>query len=134
VTSETACKVVFAFGANDTTVEDGDLRVPSNRSRDALGALLEQADKLGLRAFVVGPAPVDDEEQNERIAALSNSFSALCADCNVPFVDVVGTLRRHSSAWRREVVEGDGAHPGAGGYEELAGLVIDGGWMDWVER
>ena len=34
---------------------------------------------------------------------------------------------RASAAWTRDAAEGDGAHPGAAGYSELAELV----WPQW---
>jgi acyl-CoA thioesterase-1 len=124
-------RVVFSFGVNDTTLEDERPRVEGERSLGALGKALERADDLGLTALVVGPAPVDDEDQNERIAALSQGFAAICADKSAPFVDIVGELR-NSPVWREEVATDDGAHPGAAGYELLAELVLAEGWLEWL--
>jgi hypothetical protein len=31
-----------------------------------------------------------------------------------------------------EIAAGDGAHPGAGGYEAITGLLLDGGLLAWL--
>ena len=126
-------RVVFSFGVNDTTAEDGELRVGPAQSAESLDSMLGQARSLGLPVLVLGPAPVDDEEQNDRIAALSQGFAAICRDRSVPFVDVVGELR-DSKVWREEVAADDGAHPGAEGYALLAQLVLSSGWLDWLSE
>ena len=125
-------RVVFSFGVNDTTLEGGECRVEASDSLEALAKILSRADSLELQTLIVGPAPVDDEEQNDRIAALSQGFATICAERSVPFVDIVGALR-DSKVWRREVAGDDGAHPGGAGYGLLAELVLAAGWLDWLE-
>lgn len=123
---------VLSFGANDTTVEDGAIRVPQERSCAALAAILEQAAGMGLPALMVGPAPVDDAAQNERIRLLSLAFESVCDRFATPFLGVVESLPA-SPVWMSEVAAGDGAHPGAEGYKALAGVVIDRGWASWLQ-
>ena len=89
------------------------------------------AQGLGLRRFVVGPAPIDDDAGNDRIAELSYAYRTLCARHRVPFVPLVEELR-DNEVWRREIAAGDGAHPGAAGYAEIARLVLAAGWLDWL--
>ena len=126
-----ATKVVFAVGANDTTEEDGVLRVEQGDSVETLATLLRQSDAAGLPALVVGPAPVGDDRQMDRISGLSDRFAGLCSQMGMPFVDVAVRLRQ-SETWREEIAATDEAHPAAAGYEELARVVLDGGWLDWV--
>jgi acyl-CoA thioesterase-1 len=125
------CRVVFAFGTNDATFEDGRLRVEPGRSLEALERVLDEAAQLGLAAFVVGPSPSCDPAQDDRIAALSARFAAVCDARSVPFVGVVEALRT-SAVWAEEARAGDGVHPGAGGYGALARLVLEGGWPEWI--
>jgi lysophospholipase L1-like esterase len=125
------CGVVFSFGANDTTIEAGRLRVEPERSLESLCAAIDLAGGLDLRTLVVGPAPVDDGGQTDRIEALSRASSEICEERSVPFVDVVCELR-DSEVWRQELTAGDGAHPGAPGYGLLADLVLTAGWHDWL--
>lgn len=125
-------RLVLSFGANDTTFEDGAIRVPQERSCAALAAILEQAARMGLPALMVGPAPVDDAAQNERIRLLSRAFERVCDRFATPFVGVVESLLA-SHVWMSEVAAGDGAHPGAEGYKALAGVVLDSGWAGWLQ-
>lgn len=124
-------RIVVSFGANDTTIESGQLRVEVDRSRDALASILDRAETIGLSVLVVGPAPVEDAEQNDRIHSLSDSFASVCADRSVPFVSVIEPLLA-SPIWMDHVAAGDGAHPGAAGYDALADHVLASGWLDWL--
>jgi acyl-CoA thioesterase-1 len=125
------CRIVLSFGANDTGSEHGRVRVEANRSLDALAAILEGAAAIGLPSLVVGPAPVDEPEQNRRIRSLSGSFAEVCAEHGVPCVGVIEQLLA-SPVWMQQVAAGDGAHPGAEGYEVLAEVVLAGGWLEWL--
>jgi acyl-CoA thioesterase I len=124
-------RIVMSFGANDTTIEDGVQRVEAERSCGALRDILGRASAIGLPALVVGPAPVDEAEQNRRIQSLSVAFGELCAARGVPFIGVIESLLG-SDVWSEQVASGDGAHPGAAGYEALAELVLVGGWLEWL--
>jgi acyl-CoA thioesterase I len=124
-------RIVLSFGANDTTVERGAVRVPAAGSRRALSEILAAARALGLAAFVVGPAPVDDAEQNRRIGALTAIFAEVCAEYATPFAGVLEPLLE-SSVWMSEVATGDGAHPGAAGYQALAELLLERGLLAWL--
>jgi len=126
-----ATKVVFAVGANDTTEEDGVLRVEPGESGEALAALLRQADAAGLPALVVGPAPVGGRQQMQRIAKLSDRFAEVCEQMSVPFVNLSPHLTR-SETWKKEIAASDEAHPAAAGYEEIARIVLDSGWLGWL--
>lgn len=128
---EAECSVVFSFGANDTTIQDGHLRVEPERSLESLSAVIDQAAGLELRMLVVGPAPVDDNIQTRRISGLSANFEKLCKEREVPFVDVIGELQ-DSKIWRHEVRAGDGAHPAAQGYALLANLLLKRGMRKWL--
>jgi acyl-CoA thioesterase-1 len=124
-------KIVLSFGANDTTIEHGRLRVTPERSCSALVRVIEGVTGIGLVPLVVGPAPVDDPEQNERIQTLSASFSEVCASAGVYFIGVIEQMLA-SSVWMMQVAAGDGAHPAVEGYDELADLILANGWTDWL--
>ncbi|MHB8243234.1 MAG: GDSL-type esterase/lipase family protein, partial [Solirubrobacteraceae bacterium] len=85
-------RLVVSFGANDTTIEDGSVRVPADASLHALSTLLDEVSSLGIPPFVIGPAPVDDADQNRRIGDLSASFAHVCAERSTPFIGVVEVL------------------------------------------
>jgi lysophospholipase L1-like esterase len=132
--------VVFAVGSNDVC-ERSDVdpaagpgpRVEAERSRAALGALLDAAAELALPAFVVGPLPVGEPVPDARVAPLDAAFAALCAARDVPYASVAAEIAAFEP-WREEARAGDGAHPGRAGYDRLAELVLAGGFAAWVER
>jgi acyl-CoA thioesterase-1 len=131
LTAEADCRVVFALGANDTTVEDGVPRVAPERSCAALATMLDEAAALGLPAAVAGPPPVGDAAQQARVVTLSDAFAGVCAERAVPFWPVAAALRA-SRTWLEEQAAGDGAHPAAGGYDLLAQTLLDAGLLAWL--
>lgn len=124
-------RVVFAFGAEDTALQAGSPAVALGQSAQMLATCLSSAQAMGLPALVVGPPPVGDGKRIERLQQLTLSYSRICAEFEVPFVGVVDRLL-HSTRWVVEAATGDGMHPGAGGYEELAQLVMAGGLTYWL--
>jgi lysophospholipase L1-like esterase len=124
-------RVVLSFGANDTTVENGQLRVAPERSCAALAAILQDEANVARPVLMVGPTPVDDPEQNERIHSLSAAFADECSRAGAAFVSVIEPLLA-SRVWMTQVAAGDGAHPAAEGYKVLSDLVIAAGWTDWL--
>ena len=129
--SDGHARVVLAFGVNDVSLEDESRRCTQEQSLLSLEEVLLGAQALGLRRFVVGPAPIDDEAVNDRIAELSYAYRMLCARHRVPFVPLVDELR-DNEVWRQSIAGGDGCHPGAAGYSEIARLVLAAGWLDWL--
>jgi acyl-CoA thioesterase I len=124
-------RLVVSFGANDETVEDGTVRVPADSSARALAAMLDEGRALDLAPFVVGPAPVEDIDQNWRIEALTAAFADVCHARSTPFIGVFEPLLS-SPVWMSEIAAGDGAHPGLDGYGLLAQLLIDAGLLTWL--
>src|SRR5699024_6896822 len=79
---------------------------------------------------VAAPSTFCPATANERIAARSVAMAAVCAEAGVPFVPTFDALRS-GGAWMRGVEDGDGAHPGAAGYEEFT-RVVAGPVLDWL--
>ncbi len=123
--------VVFSFGTNDATAEDGALRVAADRSVDNLAQMIDDAHALDLDVFVVGPAPVGEPAQDARIGELSAAFAVVASERDVSCVDTLTALSA-TPEWTAEAAANDGAHPGAGGYSALAQLILEGGWIDWL--
>ena len=124
--------VVLAFGANDMTEVDKRLRVPPGIAARTLNGLIDRVEATGHGVFVVGPPPVGDREQDERIAELSNQLAHVVTHRGLPFVDTAKRLLANDD-WRSEAAANDGSHPGAGGYAALADLVLTGGWVTWLQ-
>lgn len=127
----TACdaRVVVSFGVNDATVEGGRQRVAVADAAAHLGRLLTGARARGWPVLVVGPPPVADAGHNARTAQLDRQFERRCATAGVPYVGVLDVLLG-TPAWMDEVAAGDGAHPGAAGYEALAQHLWP-AWQAW---
>jgi acyl-CoA thioesterase I len=128
-----ASTVVVSVGANDCVGSsiEGEPRVVPATSVSAVGSMLDAASALRLPAFVVGPPPVGSADADGRIVALTERFAEVCAERAVPFVPVASALLA-DGVWCAEAAVGDGAHPGAGGYDALAALVLSGGWLAWL--
>jgi lysophospholipase L1-like esterase len=122
-------RLVVSFGTNDTAGDGTGPRVAIERSAANLRALLAEAAAAGLPVLVVGPPPVADAAQNRRITALDERFAAVAAEAGVPYIAV--TALRDDPRWTTEVAAGDGAHPGAAGYDLLADLVAP-AWLAWL--
>lgn len=120
-------RIVFSFGANDTVVENGELRVSRDGTLAQAQAILSSAKRL-YPCLWIGPPPVGDDEHNHRISALCAEFRKLAAHFDVPYLPVCEALLE-SGVWQPEALAGDGAHPQAGGYRVLADLVE--AWPAW---
>jgi lysophospholipase L1-like esterase len=120
-------RVVFSFGVNDTTLENGSPRVALARSLDNAQQILNGA-KQRYPVLMVGLAPLADPQQTIRINELSVHLAQLCEMLNVPYLDIFTPLSQ-STTWMQEAAAGDGAHPDAGGYTELFHLVQQ--WSAW---
>jgi acyl-CoA thioesterase-1 len=113
-------RVVVSCGVNDTVVEDGKVRIRPEASCANLRAILDGARKH--KVILVGPPPVDDEQQNERIHSLSNAFAREAELLGVPFIELFSALAANN-AYIREISSGDGAHPGSDGYATMAAII-----------
>ncbi|MGI5165714.1 GDSL-type esterase/lipase family protein [Spirillospora sp. CA-253888] len=123
-------RVVFSFGVNDAAHVDGRPRVAAEESAANLAKALGEAAADGQPALVVGPPPIDDAGHNARTALLDERFAEVCREASVPYVPVHRPLLG-SDVWTHEVRAGDGAHPGADGYDVLADLV-EPRWREWL--
>jgi lysophospholipase L1-like esterase len=126
-----AQSVVLSFGVNDMTEEHGRLRVAPDASVATLRRLVGDVRTLGLDVLVVGPPPAGEPAHDARVEELSARFAKVAAQCDVPYVETFGALVADGD-WAREAAQNDGAHPAAGGYAALAGLVLAAGWIDWL--
>lgn len=124
-------RVVFSFGSNDTAHENGAARVDSGMSELNLEVMLDQAVNRGWSVLVVGSPPIADIAHDQRVEELDQRFSAACARAGVTHISVHRELSG-DTAWVREILAGDGAHPAASGYDELAALVAP-HWLTWLQ-
>ncbi|MEH2434943.1 MAG: GDSL-type esterase/lipase family protein [Nostoc sp.] len=126
-------RVVFSFGLNDTTLENGKTRVDLTDSIKNAHEILSEAQKL-YPVLMIGPAPYagqEDSQRRNRNIDLSKQFHLVCNELNIPYLDVFPILEK-SSIWIDEARANDGAHPKAGGYAEFAKIVENwDAWLNW---
>jgi lysophospholipase L1-like esterase len=126
-------RVVFSFGVNDTVIEAGKTRVSFLNSILNARQILSEAKQL-YPVLMVGPAPMLDNDQNVRIAELSEYFGRICSSLNIPYLNVFPALKQ-STVWFDEVSTYDKAHPRANGYKVLADLVNNwDAWSKWFPQ
>lgn len=126
--------VVFAFGLNDGTHEDGRPRVPRGASTRNLAAVVDRARSAGWPVLVVGIPPIPDgEDGRDDPAVLEEAFREACETMRVPFVPVHAALRDDPAWWASIEEFGDGAHCGPDGYRLLAGVIENAGWRTWLD-
>jgi lysophospholipase L1-like esterase len=119
-------RVVFSFGVNDAVQE-----VDPARTLAHAEAILGEA-KARWPVLMVGPAPIVADDARARSLALDAMLAALCARLDVPYVAVFAGLMA-TPVWLDEARAGDGAHPGAAGYERLATLILaSAAWQRWM--
>ncbi|MEW5747105.1 MAG: GDSL-type esterase/lipase family protein [Nitrospirota bacterium] len=113
-------RVVVSCGVNDTVIEDGTLRVRPEDSCAHIREILRGAQKYGV--IMVGPPPVDDDEQNVRIKALAAAFEHEAKGLGVPYIDLFTPLAA-DAAFKKEIAGNDGAHPRSNGYLKMATII-----------
>jgi lysophospholipase L1-like esterase len=123
-------RIVFSFGVNDTSRENGVSRVSTEQSLINAREILSTSVSL-YPTLMVGPPPIADSDQNRRTQSLAEQFRIVAEEVGVPYLDAFSTLER-SATWMHEVALLDGAHPQSKGYAELASLVQT--WSAWWFR
>jgi acyl-CoA thioesterase-1 len=122
-------RVVLSFGVNDTKMEDGAQRVSTE---DTLAALHDAVRAVApVPVLVVGPPSVVDEAHDERARRLAEALRVECATAQIPFLDAHGATSGHS-LWLTQARAGDGAHPGAAGYAQLAAALTN-QVLEWID-
>lgn len=122
--------VVFSFGLNDVTVENGMPRVAEAETLANLRAMLITA-KARYRTLVIGPVALPDVERNAPLLRLSGGMAEVALGLGVPYL----ALFPHfvdDTQWMEEVRGNDGAHPRGTGYAKIAALIE--AWPQWWFR
>lgn len=130
--------LVFSFGVNDATIEDGVMRVPLERSLEVAEAMVGEA--AGWRRVLwVGPSAIDEarqpvrqpngrlrEKRNARTRAYSDGYAGIAGKLGVPYFDMLAALSG-VDGWAGMIA--DGVHPTGAGYAVMADLLHP--WPAW---
>mgnify|MGYP005854508949 CR=1 FL=1 len=132
--------IVFAFGINDATLEQGRHRVPLARCLGLGRSMIERAAGIATVLWI-GPTLVDETHQprrvatgqlrdkrNREIARYDAAFAELAGELGRPYLSLFPILAAEA-AWCRELA--DGVHPDTAGHDRLAALI--GAWPPWRE-
>ncbi len=124
--------LVFSFGANDCLIgEDGRIQVKEVDRLKAAKSVMASAGRR-LPTLFVSPLPVaGDPKANFRIADMARHLGLVARINRVAYVDIFKEVQT-SDVWCAEALAGDGAHPGAGGYQAVADMIAAyQAWQDW---
>lgn len=122
---ELDCRLVIGLGSHDL-----DTGQTLARARLHLANLLDSAERLRLKTFVVGPPPRRDVAPKIQ-ADLSRAFSDVCERRLIPYVDTFTPLIQHEQ-WNTDMTVSDGYAPRQAGYGLMAWLVLHNGWNQWL--
>ena len=113
-------RIVFSFGVNDTTIDNGAVRIHPEESRSNTRKILRTATRCEL--LMVGPPPVADDVQNERIERISEVLAEESNAFDVPYIDLFYSLKS-DVAYKQEVRRNDGSHPRSTGYAKISATI-----------
>jgi lysophospholipase L1-like esterase len=123
-------RIVLSCGVNDTVFENGNLRVNLDTSIQNIQKLLVLMQKIpspkDATGLVIGPPPVNDDQQNQRIQTLSNAMQIETEKAGLPFIPLFDTLVQ-DQAYLTEIAQNDGAHPTSTGYDKMTQLILQSG-------
>lgn len=118
-------KLVIGLGSHDH--ETG---VSLARSRLHLANILDNAQRLNLSCFVVGPPPRRDILPRIQ-ADLSHALGEVCARRGVPYVETYAPLATHEQ-WNTDMSMSGAYTPHQAGYGLMSWLVLNQGWHQWL--
>jgi len=113
-------RIVLSCGINDTSIENGEVRIKPDESCSNVRAILVEAKKYNV--IMVGPPPIADDEQNIRIREISKAFTNEAQLLDVPYIELFEGLSL-DEGYKKELLEGDGAHPRSQGYSKITTLI-----------
>lgn len=124
-------RLVFSFGTNDCVEKKRRPRLTEVESIAHTRSILSRAQQLW-PVLMIGPPRTGVADLDARLEPLAAAQSQLCDELRIPYFDVF-RLVTDWEVWHRETAEGDGIHPGPGGYAMLAEAVAAWQpWRDWL--
>lgn len=134
--------LVFSFGVNDATLEDGVMRVPLATSLAVAESMMREA-RDWRRTLWVGPPAIDEarqpvrqpngrlrEKSNARTAEFSDAYARIAESLGIPYFDMLAALTTAEGGlegWAGMIA--DGVHPTGAGYGIMADLLHP--WPAW---
>jgi acyl-CoA thioesterase-1 len=113
--------IVFAFGTNDTNLDNGKQRVSFEEISISTNKILSESKSYG-KALLIGSPPMIDNNHNQRIFQLDKIMEEISNKNNVEFISLFKAIE-NSSEWINEIKNSDGYHPNYKGYEILYNII-----------
>lgn len=112
---------MLSLGINDISLVDGKLAVSTSESIANTTSILKEAGRY-YEVMMVGPPPVLEEATSLRIRKLSIKLNEACRKIGLRYIDIYAPLMK-SPTYLEDLAKGDGYHPSATGYSEIARLI-----------
>ncbi len=120
--------IVLSFGANDIRLE-----CPTEESVQAAADVIRWADSQGYSVFLMGAPHAAEPELDALRAELNLALEQTAKGLDTPFLDI-RTVLSDWTVWHAECAAGDGIHPNAKGYAQVAeAFDVWRPWRDWVD-
>lgn len=120
-------RIVLSCGVNDTVMQGRATRLTIDESCASVREILTHA-AAKYKTIMVGPPPVNDDAQNERIKTLAIAFAGEAQAVGVSYIEIFAQLVK-DARYRQELAENDGAHPRSAGYAAIAECIAaSAGW------
>ena len=113
-------RIVLSCGVNDTSIENGRVRVEPDESYSNIRKILVGAKIYNV--IMVGPPPIADNKQNIRIREISKGFANEAKLLDVPYIELFEDLYLDEE-YKSELLNGDGAHPKSKGYSKITDII-----------
>lgn len=124
--------VVFSYGTNDCWRENGQTQVSLETQIENTTAVLKAASARWPTLFVGPPGLPGYADNTIRVSDHAErcvQTQKICSHLNVPYFDTLSVYDGFKQ-WHTEAKAGDGVHPGAGGYGEMAAALAL--WAPWT--
>lgn len=118
-------RLVFSFGTNDTSSmqPNGPSRFSMEETVTHAAIILGEAAKWRPTLMIAALPVMADAVQNVRLTALAKGLAHIAASTGARYLDLTDVCSPLLPVWREEAEEGDGVHPGRGGYAALADMI-----------
>jgi len=126
---QTSEAVIFCFGANDSFRENGRPRVAIDDHMANVAEILKSASAQWTTLMIGPPGLSDCDSQREADHAERNrQMKDISNGLGVAYFDTLSVFPSFTH-WSDEAMVGDGVHPGARGYAEMAEEIVV--WPAW---
>ncbi len=126
---------IFSCGNNDSSILNGQEKSTPQKFESELNELFGKAKKYSSKIMFVGPGPCEESltnpvpqwwnkdlvYTNERILAFGKTAQKVCADNQIPYVQIFDAMKSRIDQGEKLLI--DGLHPNDAGHELMFKLI-----------